>query len=206
MLTSIGSLLRCPFLLNSLGQADTRMVPRTDGQLDSPKHSAGVDSLFVQFESELRGLASAVFSEQDASHTLQPTALISEAWLKLSGSVEAVESRQQFFALAARVMRQILTDHARAKNTLKRGGHGCRVTFHEAQFGELDAGFDISSLSDALTKLESLNRRHSEIVELRLLGMLTIPEIAGLTGLSERTVKRDWQAARLWLINELRER
>ncbi|GAB5495008.1 MAG: ECF-type sigma factor [Phycisphaerales bacterium] len=181
------------------------MASHSEGQLDAHVHSQGVDSFFVQFESELRGLASAVFSGQDASHTLQPTALISEAWLKLAGNIDAVESRQQFFALAARVMRQVLIDHARSKNALKRGGIGCRVTFDESQFGDLDAGFEISSLNDALTKLETLNRRHAEIVELRLLGMLTISEIAGLTGVSERTVKRDWQAARLWLINELRE-
>lgn len=182
------------------------MTSENNSHPEQDAHAPAVDSLFVQFESELRGLASAVFFEQDASHTLQPTALISEAWLKLSGGAEAVESRQHFFALAARVMRQILTDHARAKNTLKRGGQGCRVTFHESQFGEVDTGFDVSSLNDALTKLDSLNRRHAEIVELRLLGMLSIAEIAGLTGVSERTVKRDWQAARLWLMSELREK
>lgn len=163
-------------------------------------------SFFSQFESELRGLASKVFSDQDSSHTLQPTALINEAWLKLSGRVEAVESRQHFFALAARVMRQVLADHARAKNALKRGGAGHTVTFHESDFGSADAGFDIAAFNDALTRLASLNRRHAEIVELRLLGMLSTPEIASLTGVSERTVKRDWQVARLWLMSELQER
>jgi RNA polymerase sigma-70 factor (ECF subfamily) len=164
-----------------------------------------MDALFSLFESELRHLAQVVFSEQARSHTLQPTALISEAWLKLSGKTDAVESRQHFFALAARVMRQVLTDHARNKNALKRGGSGHRLTFCESDFCRADAEYDLLHFEDALSRLDSLNRRHAEIVELRLLGMLSIPEIAGLTGVSERTVKRDWQAARLWLMSELRE-
>ncbi|MFK7884562.1 MAG: ECF-type sigma factor [Phycisphaerales bacterium] len=181
------------------------MTEHTKDQSEPSMSFVGMDSLFLQFESELRGLASKVFSEQGASHTLQPTALVNEAWLKLSGQVDAIESRQHFFALAARVMRQVLADHAKTKNAIKRGGAGHRVTFNESEISSSDAGFDLASFNESLERLDSLNRRHAEVVELRLFGMLSIPEIASLTGSSERTVKRDWQAARLWLMSELGE-
>lgn len=162
--------------------------------------------LFAQFESELRGLALHVFSEQHASHTLQPTALISEAWLKLANRADIVNDKQHFLALAARVMRQILADHARARSSAKRGGRRAKLTLYENSLSEHLPELDAVALHDALERLAMLNRRHAEVVEYRILGTLRIPEIAGILGVSENTVLRDWQAARLWLRRELAAR
>lgn len=181
------------------------MTRHQDFSTDAASRVPALDALFREFETELRGLAGAIFSEQHLSHTLQPTALISEAWLKLEGKAEALQNREHFFALAARVMRQILIDHARNKGAVKRGGANHRVTFIESEFNPNATDFDAASFNDALARLEKLNERHAEVVQLRLLGMLSVSEISRLTGVSERTVKRDWQAARLWLMSELQD-
>lgn len=162
-----------------------------------------VDQLFQELNSELRGLAGAIFTDQHVSHTLQPTVLINEAWLKLSGKNSLVNDKQHFLALAARVMRQILADHARGKSALKRGGHRTTLTLHDGNVASQLPDLDAIAFHDALERLSQLNRRHAEVVEYRILGTLRIPEIAEILGVSENTVLRDWQAARLWLRREL---
>ncbi len=147
-----------------------------------------------------------MFADQHASHTLQPTVLINEAWLKLSGHKELVNDRQHFLALAAKVMRQILADHARAKSATKRGGRRAKLTLVEGSVASDMPELDAIAFHDALEHLSSLNQRHAEVVELRLLGTLRIHEIAELLGMSENTVQRDWQAARLWLRREFSQR
>lgn len=167
-----------------------------------------VSALFTDLDQELRQLAGAVFAEQHASHTLQPTALVNEVWLKIA-SVKTVQDRVHFLALAAKAMRQILTDHARAKRREKRGGGALQLEFREAigTGGGSDRGqrleIDLLDFEDALCRLSNLNERHARVAEYRLLGSLSVPEIASLLDVNERTVKRDWSTARLWLLREL---
>lgn len=168
--------------------------------------NGSIDALFQELSGELRGLAGAVFADQHASHTLQPTVLINEAWLKLSARTELVNDRQHFLALAAKVMRQILADHARAKSTTKRGGRRAKLTFCESSVASDMPELDLVAFHDALERLSCLNQRHADVVEFRILGTLRVPEIADLLGVSENTVQRDWQAARLWLRRELAKR
>lgn len=177
----------------------------SSARASSSRMARGSSHLFEEMQDELRGIACAIFAEQDRSHTLQPTALINEAWLKLAGRLDDVSDRPHFFALVARVMRQVLTDHARAKRAGKRGGANHKITFVDEGFGRSDMAFDVIAFHDALEHLALLNERHAEVVELRLLGLLTVPEISDLLGTSVNTVKRDWRAARAWLVNELRD-
>ncbi len=144
-----------------------------------------------------------VFNGQSPAHTLQPTALVNEAWLKLAGGLGAVEDRHHFFALAAQAMRQILADHARARGRQKRGGDARRVTLSTGALADHTEPFDLIVFHDALARLTELNDRHAKVVEMRVLGSLTIPEIADLLETSPATVKRDWNVARLWLLQEL---
>ena len=173
---------------------------------NQPGTAAGsfeVQALFDELHVELRNLAGIVFADQGKVHTLQPTALVNEIWLKLSGSVGKVQDRAHFFALAAKAMRQVLTDHARRAKREKRGGNAFRLTFSDNQFMATGEEIDLITFNDALEHLSTLNERHAKVAELRLLGSLSVQEIAELLEINERTVKRDWQAARLWLLGEL---
>lgn len=163
-----------------------------------------MSALFEELSAELRVLAGNLFRHQSESHILQPTALINEAWLKMQGSAIEINDRAHFFALAARVMRQILTDHARYRNRLKRGGQeSARVTMHLHHLAEDDRRVDLLVINEALEKLEEEDPRMAAVVECRLLGALTVEETALVLGKSERTIKRDWQVARLWLMREI---
>jgi len=181
-------------LQNHQSQADSRSNQSGEGSLNN---------LFQELDGELRGLARAVFAGQHVSHTLQPTVLVNEAWLKLSGKADLVNDKQHFLALAAKVMRQILADHARGKIASKRGGSRVKLTLYEGSIASELPEIDIVAFHDALERLSSLNQRHADVVEYRVLGALRISEIADLLGVSENTVLRDWQAARLWLRREL---
>ncbi|MBL4590427.1 MAG: sigma-70 family RNA polymerase sigma factor [Phycisphaerales bacterium] len=165
--------------------------------------SLQVEALFNELYAEIRSLAGNVFADQGKVHTLQPTALVNEIWIKLSGSINNVENRTHFFALAAKAMRQVLTDHARHAKREKRGGNAFRLTFSDNQFIAVGDEIDLVTFNDALEHLSTLNERHAKVAELRLLGSLSVQEIANLLDINERTVKRDWQAARLWLLGEL---
>ncbi len=160
---------------------------------------------------ELHALAGAVFDRRQAGQTLQPTALVNEAFLKLSDEIEtAWKSREHFYAVAAKVMRQVLADHARARGAQKRGGEWKRITMTGIP-GEpngpggpaQDVGVDLIELNAALDELSSLQPRHAEIVELRFLAGLPIDEVAVIIGTSRRTVERDWRIARAWLRDRL---
>ena len=164
--------------------------------------------LFPIVYDQLRGLARAVFSDQRHGHTLQPTALAHEAWMKLAGNLGNLDDRNHFFVVAAKAMRQILTDYARSRNALKRGGANVRLTLDPDAVAANDvddpAGSDLIAFDDALTRLAELNPRHAQVVELRALGGLTIAETAQSIGVSHGTVESDWAMARAWLRNELR--
>lgn len=158
---------------------------------------------------ELRRLAGAQFRHQPADHTLQATALVHEAWLRLvDQTAAAFNDRQHFFAVAATAMRQILTDHARRVRAAKRGGDRTRIALEEAQpaAGDSEAvgrQVDVVALDEALTRLATLDQRRHRVVELRYFGGLTMPEIAEVLGVSLRTVESDWRSARAWLLREL---
>jgi RNA polymerase sigma-70 factor (ECF subfamily) len=163
--------------------------------------SAG-ESLVPLIYAELGSLAAQLFAREPRRHTLQPTALVHEAWVKLVGHLGRIEDRGHFFALASQAMRQVLADHARRAATVKRGGRRPVVTLD----GSLAAGagaVDVVDLDDSLTRLAALNPRHARVVELRVLGGLTIAETAAALEVSDKTVERDWFMARAWLRTEL---
>ena len=140
------------------------------------------------------------------NRTLQTTELINEAYLKLRGQKNLhFESRTHFFAIAANLMRQILVDHARRKHRLKRGGPQTDLPLDDALQVQVD-GKDLSlaDLDDALQRLEKMDPQQARIVELKYFGGLSIEETAKIVGISPATVKRDWNIARIWLFNELR--
>lgn len=148
-------------------------------------------------------MAEQAFGRQAVGHTLQPTALVNEAWLKLQRQGQAYQDRHHFLAVAARAMRQVLTNHARDRGRLKRGGAYRQITLVDSLGGGQWRDIDLLALEDTLVKLESLHPRQARIVELRVFGELTVAEIADVLGISERSVGADWAMARLWLQREL---
>jgi len=154
---------------------------------------------------QLRSQAQRVMQAEGAGHTLQATALVHEAFLRLVDVPEEQwHDRGHFVALAARAMRRVLVDHARGRNTLKRGKADLRVPFEgvDVAAGE-PTGVDLVALDTVLERLAALDPRQARIVELRFFGGLTVDETAALIGTSTRTIKRDWQMARAWLRREL---
>ena len=138
-------------------------------------------------------------------HTLQPTALVNEAYLRLI-NVKRVrwQSRTHFLAMSARVMRRILVDAARARAYRKRGGGALRVTLDEAMLVTDDASHDLVALNEALESLAVIDPRKSQVVEMRFFGGLSIDEAAEALQVSGDTVRRDWRLAKVWLLRELR--
>jgi len=167
--------------------------------------AGAAESLLSFVYDDLRGIARAVFARERHGHTLQPTALIHEAWLKVAGQLDGIEDRRHFFVVASRAMRQVLTDHARRVKRDKRGGRRLRVTLDEgASVGTAaNEGVDLVDLDDSLTRLSILNERHASVVELRVLGGLSIAETAEALGVSRGTVQSDWLTAKSWLRVEL---
>ena len=166
--------------------------------------AAAAAELFPIVYEELRRLAASALRRERTDHTLQPTALVHEAFLRLAETPGASwENRAHFVAIAARVMRRVLVDHARGRNALKRGNGEIRVPIDDVDVPAVGQDVDLVALDDALARLAMLDERQARIVELRFFGGLSVPETAALIGASERTVKRDWQVARAWLTREL---
>jgi RNA polymerase sigma factor (TIGR02999 family) len=137
-------------------------------------------------------------------HTLQATALVNEAYLRLIDSSRVQwKNRAHFFAISARVMRRILVDFARTRGSLKRGGEAQRVTLTDALKITAGRATDLVALDDALIALATLDARQSQVVELRFFGGLSIDETAEVLKVSPETVKRDWRLAKVWLLREL---
>ena len=154
---------------------------------------------------ELRRLAASHLRGEAAGHTLQPTALVHEAFLRLVGNAPECQNRSQFYGVAAHLMRQILIDHARSRQALKRGGRFERVSLNEEQLlfsGDQDP--DLAALDEALDRLGALDSRKARVVELRFFGGLSVEESAEVLHVSEVTVRRDWNFAKTWLLRELR--
>lgn len=164
-----------------------------------------LDALFPRVYDELRRLAAAFMRSERPDHTLQPTSLVHEAYLKLSrGGAVAGDDRAHVLALAARAMRQILVDHARARRRAKRGGAGLRVTLAEG-VAAVEPAWDILALDQALDRLAQLDAQQVKIVELRFIAGLSVEEVAEVLAVSPITVKRDSAVARAWLYRELRQ-
>ena len=152
---------------------------------------------------ELRRRASALMSGERGGHTLTPTALVHEAYLRLTAAYDhTFESRAHFLAIAATAMRRILVDHARARAAAKRGP-GERIPLDDLQIASPMRDAQILALDEALTRLAELSPRQCRVVELRFFGGLTESEVASLLGLTRRTVNRDWEMARSWLFGQV---
>lgn len=153
---------------------------------------------------ELKRQARALMARERAGHTLQPTALVHEAFLKLSKQ-SGIEwkNRSHFYGIASRLMRQILVDHARLHAAGKRGGNPIHFSIDDVRIPVEDRADSILALDEALRRLEEFDRQQALIVEMRFFGGMTNREIAENMEISERTVGREWQAARLWLFREM---
>jgi RNA polymerase sigma factor (TIGR02999 family) len=151
---------------------------------------------------ELRALAGAYFRRQPQGHTLQPTALVHEAFLRLART-DAFEGREHFLAVAATAMRQILASHARRRRAKKRGGGAVQIQLAEELVPGAPMGVDLVELDGVLAELEKLSERQARIVEYRFFGGLSVPEIATVLGLSLTTIEKEWRRARAWLASEL---
>ena len=164
--------------------------------------SARAELLRVTYD-ELRLLARGLFAHERRDHTLQPTALVHELQLRLIGREELPgKTRAQFLAYAAKALRHLLVDHARARTREKRGV-GRRVAFDEGLLSEPESQVDLVAIDDALEELGEIDERRCRVVELRFFGELTGDEIAEVLGVSPATIDRDWKAARRWLLERL---
>jgi len=156
---------------------------------------------------ELRHLARSHFRREPDGHTLQPTALVNEVYLRLTDQRQVQwDNRSQFFAFAATLMRRVLVDHAKARHTAKRGGKVRKVSLQDVIGLAEPEDVDLLALDDALSALAEIDPRQSRIVELRFFAGLTHEEIADVLSVSVSTVKREWRTARLWLYRECRRR
>lgn len=156
---------------------------------------------------ELQRLARAVFSSQNRGHTLQPTALVHEAWVKLAGNLASINDRHHFFVVAGKAMRQVIANHARAKQADKRGGGGRQVTLDtDLTAAGSDRAIDLVDLDDCLERLAAHSERLARVAEMRLFSGLAIDEVAEVLDVSPRTVDGDWAMAKAWLGRALEER
>jgi RNA polymerase sigma factor (TIGR02999 family) len=160
------------------------------------------DALIPIVYEQLRGIAHQYLRRERAGHTLQTTALINEAYLKLVEQSVPWQGRNHFFGIAARLMRQILVDHARARLRLKRGGNPQQISLTAAEQAP-EQSADLLALDDALRSLAEVDPQRSRIVELRFFGGLSIEETAQVMRVSTPTVERGWRAARAWLQTEM---
>lgn len=164
------------------------------------------DELFSAVYDVLKRIAGSFMRRERGNHTLQPTALVNEAYLRLVNQSEIDwENRTHFFGIAANLMRQILVDHARSYYAAKRGGHHEKVLLEEALIGSAkqQQGIDVLLLDEALKKFAEVDPAASRLVELRYFGGLSVEETAKVLGVSASTVKRDWKDAKQWLRREL---
>ena len=154
---------------------------------------------------ELRRLAGAHMRRERPGHTLQPTEVVHEAWMRLVQGEPRWESRAHFFGAAAEGMRRILVEHARRRSAAKRGGGQHPVTFDELNVGSDEPDLDLVAMDDALTALEAHDARLASVVKLRYFAGMTVEETASVLGDSPATVKRHWTYARAWLFDRMAE-
>lgn len=169
-------------------------------------HDSGAESeLFQKIYPDLHRIAARHLQNERPGHTLQPTALVNEVYLRLIGKGDVDwQNRSHFFAVAARVMRRILVDHARGRNAAKRGGGVSPAALEEVPLLSNEQSALVLAVHECLERLGKLDQRQAQVVEMRFFGGLTEDEIAVVLGISARTVKRDWIMARAWLNAELK--
>lgn len=163
-----------------------------------------LDQLMPVVYDELRRQAARYLRREKAGHTLQTTALIHEAYVRLVDQRNMQwQNRAHFFGIAAQMMRRILVDHARSKKRAKRGGSDIRVSLGDAEVAAKDQELDVVALDEALERLALIDKQQSRVVELRFFSGLSVEETAEVMGISKSTVKRDWSVAKAWLHREL---
>ena len=163
-----------------------------------------VDALSILVYAELRRVAELFLRHERKNHTLEPTALVHEAYLRLAHDPAfASLERDRFLALAARVMRQVLVDSARSREASKRGGGIQPITLEGRDAATFEGGVDLLALDEALETLATLDERQHRIVEMRFFGGMTVEEVARVLSVSKRTVEAEWTLARAWLSREL---
>ena len=195
----------CGAVDHRLGDAHDRHEVTTLLQRASAGDEQARSALFDVLYDELRKLAEAAMRHERPGHTLQPTALVHETYVRLADDGGRFENRSHFFGVAASAMRRVLVDHARARRAQKRGGGDARVVVDDLDsLPDMPTGtIDLVALDEALLRLSGLDPRQGRVVELRFFGGLSVEETAAVLDLSPRTVKRDWQMARAWLHREL---
>ena len=163
-----------------------------------------LDQLMPIVYDELRRQAARYLRREQAGHTLQTTALIHEAYVRLVDQRNMQwQNRAHFFGIAAQMMRRILVDHARSKKRAKRGGSEIRVSLGDVEVAAKDQELDVVALDEALERLARIDEQQSRVVELRFFSGLSVEETAEVMGISKSTVKRDWSMAKAWLHREL---
>ena len=163
-----------------------------------------LDKLMPVVYDELRRQAARYLRREKAGHTLQTTALIHEAYVRLVDQHNVQwQNRAHFFGIAAQMMRRILVDHARGKRRAKRGGSDVKVSLADATMPVEERDLDVVALDEALTRLAEIDEQQSRVVELRFFSGLTVEETAEVMGISPATVKRDWSMAKAWLHREI---
>jgi RNA polymerase sigma factor (TIGR02999 family) len=176
---------------------------------DLHTHQDGDDEAVRRFSEtiydELRRIAGRLTADASGRNSLQPTALVHEAYLKLVGNAGgSFVDQTHFLAVAATAMRQILVDHARSLNTVKRGGTRRRVTVDLSAFPEQQPDVDVLALHETLDRLRELDERKARVVELRFFGGLQVEQVAEVLGVERRAVAEDWRFSRAWMVRELR--
>ena len=170
----------------------------------SDGNDGALEQLMPLVEAELRRLARAYMGRERRGHTLQPTALVNEAFIRLTDARQVRwQDRAHFLGISARLMRRVLVDHARSRGYRKRGGGAQQVSLDEALVGSTGPTLDLVALDRALETLATVDARKSQVIELRFFGGLSVEETADVLHVSTDTVKRDWRLAKLWLLREL---
>ena len=186
-----------------MGSGESSKITDLLRHLEAGDRSA-VDRLFSAVYQELRSLAGQFFRREPAGITLQPTALVNEAYVKLVDQAGVDwHGRTHFFAVAAQAMRRILVDHARRRGAAKRGGQGKRVLLDADLLPGMSPDEDLLAVDECLAKLAELDPRQAQLVELRFFGGLSVEEAAEVLGMSKRSAEREWTMVRAWLRREL---
>jgi len=184
--------------MTSPGFITQRLIAWNNGDAEA------LEQLMQVVYKELRRLANHYLRSERSDHTLQPTALVHEAYLRLSGQKQVRwQNRAHFFGVAAQMMRRVLVDHARACHRAKRGGAVQKLSFEETRYLQRNQDSQVIALDEALTRLKKIDSRKSDVVELRHFGGLSVDETAEVLGVSPHTVMRDWNMAKAWLYQEI---
>ena len=185
--------------------APTHTVTEMLAEWSDSGNRDALDKLMLIVYDELRRQASRYLQRERHGQTLQTTALVHEAYVRLIDQAGVRwQNRAHFFGIAAEMMRRILVDHARKRHAAKRGGEAVKLTLNEALNASGERDLDLIAVDEALTKLAAIDQQQARVIELRFFGGLNVEETAEVLGISARTVKRDWQVAKSWIRRELR--